>query len=142
VPLVLGGIVPESDFKPLQDLGVSAVFSPGSSINSIVTRLRELSQARPEESAESLIEAYSSGQMRALARLITRLQRGQIPADFTPPEGTATVVGITGAPGVGKSSFISRLATPCVSAASGLPSWQSIQPVRSRAARYLAIGCG
>ena len=36
VLVVLGGIVPEEDRQPLADVGVSAVFGPGTSTNDIV----------------------------------------------------------------------------------------------------------
>ena len=36
VLVVLGGIVPEQDRKPLADIGVSAVFGPGTSTNDII----------------------------------------------------------------------------------------------------------
>jgi methylmalonyl-CoA mutase C-terminal domain/subunit len=39
--VVLGGIVPEEDIPPLQALGVSAVFGPGTSTAEIVTLIRE-----------------------------------------------------------------------------------------------------
>ena len=36
VLVVLGGIVPEADRGPLEDIGVSAVFGPGTSTNDII----------------------------------------------------------------------------------------------------------
>lgn len=50
--------------------------------------------------------AAARGDRRALARLITDVENG-IPAPAAPPQ--AQVVGITGAPGVGKSSLTSAL---------------------------------
>lgn len=37
----LGGIIPEEDMSQLQEIGVTAVFGPGSSIDDIVTLVQE-----------------------------------------------------------------------------------------------------
>ena len=37
---VVGGIIPETDRPPLMDLGISGVFGPGTSTNSIVEFIR------------------------------------------------------------------------------------------------------
>jgi len=46
VALIVGGIVPDEDIKVLKEMGVSAVFGPGTSTESIVTRIHELIGAR------------------------------------------------------------------------------------------------
>ncbi len=40
VLVVLGGIIPEADRKPLSDLGVNAVFGPGASTQQIIDYIR------------------------------------------------------------------------------------------------------
>ena len=67
-----------------------------------------LAAARPARDVEALRRGYAGGDIRALARLVTRLQRQGL--DGVTVAGKASVVGITGAPGVGKSSFIAKLA--------------------------------
>lgn len=111
-PLVLGGIIPEADIPPLREMGVAAVFNPGSAISDIMAKLSELAteQRRVAPQASDLRERYLAGDINATARLLTHLQRGALPDDFEMPRGTGKLVGITGSPGVGKSSFISRLA--------------------------------
>jgi methylmalonyl-CoA mutase C-terminal domain/subunit len=42
LPLFLGGIIPEDDIPALQEMGVKAVFGPGTSTQSIVTFLRQM----------------------------------------------------------------------------------------------------
>ncbi len=42
IPLVLGGIVPEADKPKLTELGVAAVFNPGSPIDAIIETLARL----------------------------------------------------------------------------------------------------
>jgi methylmalonyl-CoA mutase, C-terminal domain len=39
--LVIGGIIPDSDFESLKKAGVSMVFTPGTSVDSIITYIRE-----------------------------------------------------------------------------------------------------
>ena len=47
VKVVVGGIIPDDDIPGLQEMGVARVFQPGSSLESIVTFMRE---NRPERS--------------------------------------------------------------------------------------------
>ena len=121
VPVVLGGIIPQADYPALRDLGVSEVFNPGSSIAEIVVAIRKLAAASKERDTKALLDAYANGDVKSLARLITQVQRrktagqgaaGFSPRDFPAPqqERRARVIGVTGAPGVGKSSFIAKLA--------------------------------
>ncbi len=110
VPVVLGGIVPAVDHEPLKRMGVAAVFNPGSAMDGIVKTVRDLSAKRSHASFDDALAGYRRGQQNALAWLITYVQRGQVPADFAPDRGHAAVIGVTGAPGVGKSSVIGKLA--------------------------------
>ena len=41
VRVILGGIIPDSDVDTMKDLGVAAIFQPGTSLESIVKFLRE-----------------------------------------------------------------------------------------------------
>ena len=109
VPIVLGGIIPESDHEKVRQMGVSAVFNPGSSIAEIVERIQELADDRTDRPLSELFKRYREGQPQALARLISRLQSGESLDESDWPEGHARVIGVTGAPGVGKSSFIGKL---------------------------------
>lgn len=64
---------------------------------------------------ESLSEKLFSGEPRAVARAITRVENGASgAADLMkrvfPKTGNAVVVGITGSPGAGKSSLVDKLA--------------------------------
>ena len=111
IPLVLGGIIPEADYAALRAMGIRAVFNPGSAMADITATMRELGARAPSPDINDLLDGYRRGQTRALARLVTRLQRHGLNREFQPPAGRARVVGVTGAPGVGKSSFIGKLAT-------------------------------
>ena len=46
VSLLVGGIIPDDDVNALHDMGVSAVFGPGTSTEDIVTHIRQLMDAR------------------------------------------------------------------------------------------------
>jgi LAO/AO transport system kinase len=65
--------------------------------------------------ADSLIEGVLQGSPRAIARAITAVENGDAPAAelmkaVFPKTGNALIVGITGAPGAGKSSLVDKLA--------------------------------
>jgi GTPase len=69
---------------------------------------------RREWTRETLVHAVRAGDRRALARAITLVENGdplsyQVVHDLYPETGHAYAVGLTGPPGVGKSSLISGL---------------------------------
>jgi LAO/AO transport system kinase len=66
------------------------------------------------EEAEALVEAARSGDRQALARLLSMVERGgdgtrAVVAATHPRSGTAYTVGLTGAPGAGKSTLTARV---------------------------------
>jgi len=109
VPIVLGGIVPVDDHPKLREMGIAAVFNPGSPMDEIVETIRALTAAAPTIDLAQVKTGYGKRNVRALARLLTAVQRRPLLDGWTPPPGNAKVIGVTGAPGVGKSSFIARL---------------------------------
>ncbi len=109
IPVVLGGIVPVADYPALKEMGIAEVFNPGSPIDKIVSTIKELAANSSSRSMKELQSEYTCGDARALSRLISAVQKDVDLAGWTPPSGTGAVVGVTGAPGVGKSSFIGRL---------------------------------
>ncbi|MFQ5414586.1 MAG: cobalamin-dependent protein [Phycisphaerae bacterium] len=109
IPIVLGGIVPDADYPALKDMGIAAIFNPGSPLDRILETVRNLAERHAPAPLNGVLSGYAAGDTRALARLLTALQRDGDLGDWTPPPGHATTVGITGSPGVGKSSFIGRL---------------------------------
>ncbi len=109
IPVVLGGIVPEVDHPKLREMGVAAVFNPGSSLELIITTLRELAGRHESPPIDVVRRGYEERDSVSLAKLITEVQRGRDLSGWAPPTGNARIVGVTGAPGVGKSSFIAKL---------------------------------
>jgi LAO/AO transport system kinase len=70
--------------------------------------------ARREWTREELVEGVRSGDRRALARAISLVEDGDelaypIVRELYPGTGRAAVIGVTGPPGVGKSSLIAAL---------------------------------
>ena len=54
IPVVGGGIIPDRDFQHLHDAGIRAIFTPGASLDSIVSWIREnvaIKGGRREQSA-------------------------------------------------------------------------------------------
>jgi LAO/AO transport system kinase len=69
---------------------------------------------RREWTRETLVEAVRAGDRRALARAITLVENGdtlayEVVHELSPETGHAYAVGLTGPPGVGKSSLVSAL---------------------------------
>ena len=108
-PILLGGIIRQSDHEAVREMGVAAVFNPGSTIGDITRTIRELVHRNSRLPADRLIADYADDRPIALARMITHIQRGDSLGDWSPPAGHAAIIGVTGAPGVGKSSFIGKL---------------------------------
>lgn len=109
MPIILGGIIPDHDYPALHEMGVNAIFNPGSPIDKIIEEVNNLCQRGNHIPVESFTKGYTQRDAHSLARLISAVQRGQGLNGWQPPKGNAKIVGITGAPGVGKSSFIARL---------------------------------
>ncbi|MFM1848543.1 MAG: hypothetical protein RL417_2017, partial [Pseudomonadota bacterium] len=66
-------------------------------------------------SDQELIDGVSKGDLRVVARLITLAENGvprarAVQRSLFPRTGRAHVVGVTGAPGAGKSTLVDQLA--------------------------------
>ena len=109
-PVIVGGIIPEQDKAPLLEAGVAGIFNPGTSMSSIVETLQSLAAAhRSRIAADPKPLDLSAPQ--GLARAITLLNLEQLQRVGAIPENPrCALIGVTGAPGVGKSTFIGRLA--------------------------------
>jgi len=109
MPVIVGGIIPEQDHKPLRELGVADVFTPGTPMAKIIEAVRDLAAKRrakrQKEAAKPDINTTPG-----LAHAITMLLDDNIALGPIPEAAPSLCVGVTGAPGVGKSTFIGGLA--------------------------------
>ena len=74
-------------------------------------------RARRTWTRERLVDGVRNGERRALARAISLVENGDglaaaVVRDLYPDTGRAYAVGVTGPPGVGKSTLVSALLTP------------------------------
>ena len=130
IMIVVGGVIPPGDFDELYAAGATAIFPPGTVIADaaigLLDKLAERLGLRPRPRWTSrqqlriveLAAAVRSGDRAALPRAITlvestradhREQAQQLLLELMPDAGSAMHVGITGVPGVGKSTTIEAL---------------------------------
>jgi len=111
IPITVGGIIPEEDHEPLRKARIDGIYNPGTPMKTIVEAFRELA-TKYRVRCDANDSRPDLGTVPGLARAITLVCRGQsdrlgaIPEPATPP----LTLGITGAPGVGKSTLIGKLA--------------------------------
>jgi len=121
IPVVIGGIIPHEDVPVMREAGVAAVFEPESSMESIVAKIDELSYESRRRRADAWtngdldkwIEAVAGGDRAALGRVLTWVGNApsadEVEKRLPAMDSKTIVVGITGSPGVGKSTLIGRL---------------------------------
>lgn len=114
LPLVVGGIIPDEDRPELSKV-CDGIFNPGTSMQAIISAMNELCQryrsTRDEPGVKPLL-GTPTGLSRALSWVVEG--RASELGDLPTPKRRALRIGITGAPGVGKSTFIGKLATQLV----------------------------
>ncbi len=111
-PIVVGGIIPQEDGAALREMGIAGVYNPGTPTAEIIEDLRNL--AKRHRSRRELDEAIPDVTTPAgLPRALTQIAAGDVRVLDQLPKSNASaaLVGITGAPGVGKSTFIGKLTT-------------------------------
>ncbi len=107
IPLVVGGIVPEDDTKFLLEQGVAAVFPPESLLTEMTAEVAKIAQAHRERVGGTASEGPRDWRLE-LSRELSAAERGE--PEPVRSDHRALWVGVTGAPGVGKSTLINRLA--------------------------------
>ena len=102
----VGGIIPQEDIPTLKDAGVNEIFHTGTGLDVIVNSVRDSVKAyTPADTLE-----HPSAR---LARAISLAHEGQVPADAV-RKRPERVIGLSGAPGAGKSTLVASLATEAV----------------------------
>ncbi len=121
IPVAIGGIIPHDDVQAMKDAGVALVFETECPMERIIVDINTLAaamHARRHKAVENgeldhWIKALPAGDRAAVGRVLTWVEDGAARQDMAArlPQGrkNTIVVGITGAPGVGKSTLIGRL---------------------------------
>ena len=129
-------------------VGAAALCGGGGQGDALIIRVPAVVSRRSSGNVPELVERARQGDARAVARLISLVEDAspllrEVMAGLAPYSGNAQVVGITGSPGVGKSTSTSALvdrAAPRRQA--GRACWRWTRPRRSPAAPCSATGCG
>jgi methylmalonyl-CoA mutase cobalamin-binding domain/chain len=107
IPLVVGGIVPEDDTRSLLDEGVAAVFPPELLLTDMTAEVAKIAQAHRKRAAGTAPGKPRDWRLE-LSRELSAAERGEL--ESAQSDHRALWVGVTGSPGVGKSTLINRLA--------------------------------
>ena len=102
LPVYMGGILPQEDLPKLAQAGVARCFTTATGLLDIVEAVRSATRARAQ--------SVSGGQTAQLARDISLLHDQKPIRANAPRRRPAKVIGITGAPGAGKSTLVAQLA--------------------------------
>lgn len=102
LPVYMGGILPQEDLPKLAEAGVARCFTTATGLLDIVEAVRSATRARAQ--------SVSGGQTAQLARDISLLHDQKPLRAAAPRRRPAKVIGITGAPGAGKSTLVAQLA--------------------------------
>ena len=109
---------------------------------------RAVARSRAKPDVQELVDRARNGEPRAVARLISLVENDsptlrEVAAALAPHGGRAQVVGLTGSPGVGKSTSMSALVgdPACGGSARRRAGGRPVVPVQ-RAARCSVTGCG
>jgi LAO/AO transport system ATPase len=103
----VGGIIPQEDVAVLRAGGVNQVFHTGTSMDQIVDSVRAATKPYASKASDHPIAQ--------LARNISLVHAGKAPASGgAPRKKPAQVVGLTGAPGAGKSTLVAAMANEAV----------------------------
>ena len=119
----VGGIIPEEDGQALKEMGVRAVYGPGTPTTQVVEDVRWRRLNKLEYMADRA-EQVLRGDRLALSRLITEIENDSpgihsVLDQLFPHTGKAHIIGVTGPSGSGKSTLVNRLALVLSSAESG-----------------------
>ncbi|HVP09778.1 MAG TPA: methylmalonyl Co-A mutase-associated GTPase MeaB [Phycisphaerae bacterium] len=122
MPVVIGGIIPHEDVPVMKEAGVAGVFEPEDSLEHIIDSVKKIGeqvrQARQAAWKKGALEGWATaagrGDRTALGQMLTWVESeppaAEVSRHLAPVGGETLIIGVTGAPGVGKSTLIGRLA--------------------------------
>ena len=102
IPVYMGGILPQEDIAKLAEAGVRRCFPTGTGLIEIVNAVRDAVHRR----GQHIETDHATAQ---LARDISLLHDGEPARDGAQRRRPRHVIGITGAPGAGKSTLVAQL---------------------------------
>jgi LAO/AO transport system ATPase len=102
VPVYMGGILPQEDIPTLLAGGIAKCFTTGTGLMDIVNAVREATRQRTPT-------VESKGTTAQLARDISMVHDGKGMRAAATRRRPKRVIGITGAPGAGKSTLVAQL---------------------------------
>ena len=158
--VVCGGVIPPQDYEFLLDAGVAAIFGPGTNIPHAAAEILTSSAApramraltmnsglcthRRVTSSPSRSSTATGGRWRGRSPWSSRpgptiaTKPRALLTELLPHTGGAIRIGITGAPGSGKSTFIEAFGLRLIEQGTGSPCSPSTRRARARAARSSA----
>ncbi len=104
LPVHMGGILPQEDVPTLRELGVKRIFTTGVGLNDIVEAARSETKPYSERIA-------GASHVAQLARDISLTHLGRAIRKDAPRRRPKRIIGVTGAPGAGKSTLVAQLAS-------------------------------
>lgn len=102
----IGGIIPQEDLPVLKEAGVKEIFHTGTGMEEIVRSVRD--SVRPYGDPGKLEHPSAR-----LSRAISLVHGGTVPPE-EPRKRPRRVIGLSGAPGAGKSTLVASLASEAV----------------------------
>ncbi len=103
IPVYMGGILPQEDLPTLKSMGVAECFTTGTGLLDIVNAVRRTVRA--------YTPTVGSGPVAALARDLSMAHAKRPLRAGAKRRRPTRVIGVTGAPGAGKSTIVASLAS-------------------------------
>jgi LAO/AO transport system ATPase len=108
----VGGIIPQEDISTLLEAGVHRIYHTGTSMDSIVEGVREAT--KPYSALKSTHPIANLARQISIVHSTRGGKQSPPPAVSAPRKRPKRVIGLTGAPGAGKSTLVADLASEAV----------------------------
>ena len=105
----VGGIIPQEDVKPLLEAGVHRVYHTGTSLEQIIDSVREATKAY-----EPMCGDHAVARLSRQISMVHSSRKAEVIQPAALERRPAQVVGITGAPGAGKSTLTAGMCAEAV----------------------------